>query len=103
MLARLLHRFRRAANGMPARPAACIAPAQILERAEAVIASVALVRLSNALAARAAALAARPPRSLDAVHVATASVAGPLDALVGYDTRRADAARVAGLCLVQPV
>lgn len=42
-------------------------------------------------------------RSLDAIHVTAAlSIAGDLDSFVTYDGRQADAARAAGLPLLQP-
>jgi predicted nucleic acid-binding protein len=44
----------------------------------------------------------RTLRSLDAVHLATAALAAPLEAFVVYDDRLAEAARAVGITVVQP-
>jgi predicted nucleic acid-binding protein len=70
---------------------------------EAVEAGIHFIELDEAIAR--AAGAAVPPslRSLDAIHLASAlSVSDELDALVTYDQRLADAARAAGLSVIQP-
>jgi predicted nucleic acid-binding protein len=41
-------------------------------------------------------------RALDAIHVASAIAASPVDAFVSYDHRQAAAARLAGLRTVAP-
>jgi predicted nucleic acid-binding protein len=38
----------------------------------------------------------------DAIHLATAFLAGPIDAFVADDDRLIDAARAAGITVVQP-
>jgi predicted nucleic acid-binding protein len=50
----------------------------------------------------AGALAEPALRALDAIHVAAAVEASPLDAFVSYDVRQAAAARLAGLRTVHP-
>jgi len=74
----------------------------VIARAAAVVAAVAQVGVSDAIAGRAGVLDTPILRSLDADHLATAVLAGPLDALVAYDERLAAAARAAGLTVVQP-
>jgi predicted nucleic acid-binding protein len=74
----------------------------VVGRASAVIASVAVAGVSDAIAARAGVADPLTLRSLDAVHLATAVLAGPLDSFVAYDERLADAARVAGINVAQP-
>jgi predicted nucleic acid-binding protein len=41
-------------------------------------------------------------RALDAIHVAAAISAAPLDAFVSYDERQSAAARLAGLRTIAP-
>lgn len=74
----------------------------VVRRASEVLASVAIAGLTDGVAERAA--WADPPtlRSLDAVHLATALLAGPLDGFVVYDDRLAEAARAAGMTVAQP-
>jgi predicted nucleic acid-binding protein len=74
----------------------------MIGRASAVVASVAITGVTDAIADRAG--VADPPilRSLDAVHLATAILAGPLEAFVAYDDRLAEAVRAAGISVVQP-
>ncbi len=43
-----------------------------------------------------------PIRTLDAIHLATAILAGPVEAFVAYDDRLVDAARSTGMTVVQP-
>ena len=76
--------------------------AGLIRQASDVLASVAITGLTPGVADRAA--MADPPtlRSLDAVHLATAVLAAPLEAFVVYDDRLAEAARAAGITVVQP-
>lgn len=76
--------------------------AGLTRRASDVLASVAITGLTPGIADRAA--MADPPsmRSLDAVHLATAVLAAPLEAFVAYDDRLAEAARAAGMTVAQP-
>lgn len=76
--------------------------ATLRERVAAVMASVSRMALSDAIADRAGAVPPPTLRSLDAIHLVTAIVAGSLDAFVTYDDRLAQAARAAGLSVVQP-
>ena len=72
--------------------------------AREVLARLDLVDVSRELLERAGTLAAgQRLRTLDAIHVATASVAGDrLEALVTYDTRMAQAAAALGLPIASP-
>jgi len=74
----------------------------VIARASAVLASVAIAALTDAIADRASVLEPSTLRSLDAVHLATAVLAGPLEAFVVYDDRLAEAARSAGIPVAQP-
>lgn len=74
----------------------------VIARASAVVASVAIAGVSDAIADRAGVVDPPILRSLDAVYLATAVLAGPLDAFVAYDDRLAEAARAAGMSVVQP-
>jgi predicted nucleic acid-binding protein len=71
-------------------------------RASAVVDSLAVTVLSDAIAERAANLDPGVLRTLDAIHLATAILAGPIDGFVAYNERLVDAARSAGLTVVQP-
>lgn len=84
------------------RIAAATGDAGVVRRAFDVLAVVAIVGLTDGIAERAG--VADPPtlRSLDAVHLATALFAAPLDAFVVYDDRLAEAARAAGMTVAQP-
>ena len=64
--------------------------------------AVALLPLDRALLLAAGALAEPALRALDAIHVAAAIDAAPLDGFVSYDERQAAAARLAGLRTVSP-
>ena len=72
--------------------------------AREVLARLDLVDVSRELLERAGTLAGgQRLRTLDAIHVATASVAGDrLEALVTYDTRMAQAAAAMGLPIARP-
>ena len=69
----------------------------------AVLAEVDVIELDAAIAAVASTVAPAVPRSLDAIHLATAMVLAPaLDAFVTYDDRLAVAARAIGLPVMRP-
>lgn len=72
------------------------------DRAADMLARVTVLGVSDGIVERAS--TAGPPtlRSLDAIHLATAMLAGAIDAFVTYDDRLAQAARAAGLRVVQP-
>lgn len=84
------------------RVAAATGDEGVIGQASAVVGSVTIIGVSDAIADRAAASAPRALRTLDAVHLATALLTGPLDGFVAYDDRLADAARAAGIRVVQP-
>ncbi len=70
---------------------------------EALLDRLVLVRLESALLDAAGEMPPPALRSLDAIHIQSALVlGGQLEALVTYDARMADAARVAGLHVLTP-
>jgi len=74
----------------------------MLGRAGELLEAVALLSLDCGLLAFAGALAEPALRALDAIHVAAAVDASPIDAFVSYDERQGAAARLAGLRTVTP-
>lgn len=74
----------------------------MLERAYEVIDGVALRPVHRSLFIGAGAFDEPALRTLDAVHLASALAAYPIDAFVTYDKRQAAAARLAGLRTVAP-
>ena len=74
----------------------------MLGRAGELLEAVALLSLDRGLLAFAGALAEPALRALDAIHVAAAVDASPIDAFVSYDERQEAAARLAGLRTVTP-
>ncbi len=74
----------------------------MLGRAGELLEAVALLSLDRGLLAFAGALAEPALRALDAIHVAAAIDASPIDAFVSYDERQGAAARLAGLRTVTP-
>jgi predicted nucleic acid-binding protein len=75
---------------------------RLIEQAGEIIDAIGLIPIDRPLLLAAGALAEPALRTLDAVHVAAAVEANPLDAFVTYDERQAAAARLAGLRTVQP-
>ena len=73
-----------------------------LQRADHVLARVALVAMDDPLLRAAAALSPSGLRSLDALHLATALSLDGLVAVVTYDQRLDDAAAQAGLAVAAP-
>jgi predicted nucleic acid-binding protein len=72
-------------------------------RASALLESLSLLALDDALLDRAAVLDANDLRSLDAIHIASAQqLEGELDALISYDERMLAAARSLGLAVDRP-
>jgi predicted nucleic acid-binding protein len=88
---------RRAAAREPALPVE-----RLIKQTEELLDAVALLPLDRALLAAAGALAEPALRALDAIHLAAAIAATPVDAFVGYDERQNAAARLAGLRTVMP-
>lgn len=84
------------------RVAAEVGAKEVVERAAAVLGTCTVVALSAPTAETAASLAPAALRTLDAIHIATALSAAPLEALVAYDERLAEAARAGGLVVAQP-
>jgi predicted nucleic acid-binding protein len=74
----------------------------LIERAERVLASLALLPVDRLTLVAAGAIEEPGLRALDAVHVASALDAGRLDAFVTYDERQAAAARLVGLRTIAP-
>ena len=74
----------------------------LMERAGELIDAVGLVPVSRALLLAAGALSEPALRALDAIHVAAAIEAVPLDGFVTYDERQAAAARLAGFRTFSP-
>lgn len=77
----------------------------LLDRANEVLAAVALVRVTTALLQAAGAVPEPRLRSLDAVHVASAldiAQVTSLDGFISYDLRQAAAARLCGLRTFAP-
>ncbi|MGN6600177.1 MAG: type II toxin-antitoxin system VapC family toxin [Actinomycetes bacterium] len=75
---------------------------QAAQDAVDVLAEVATVRLDDSVLATAAALAPPELRSLDAIHLGTATMLGPGVIVVTYDPRMLEAAALAGLRVVAP-
>ncbi len=84
------------------RAASATEDAGLIGRAFDVLASVGIIGLTPGVADRAAMTDPASLRSLAAVHLATAVLAAPLEAFVVYDDRLAEAARAAGVRVVQP-
>lgn len=77
-------------------------PAQ-LDRARRLLADLVMREIDDEVLDRASELAPPALRTLDAIHLATASLLGPdLDAVVTYDRRMIEAAQVYGLPVVSP-
>lgn len=74
----------------------------LLRRVGEVLEAVALIPVARELLLAAGALAEPALRSLDAIHVATALAASPLEGFVSYDERQSAAARLAGLRTLAP-
>ncbi len=89
--------IRRAAAADPALPLS-----KLMQRTEDVLEAIALLPVDRALLAAAGALTEPALRSLDAIHVASAIDAMPLDAFVSYDVGQSAAARLAGLRTMAP-
>ena len=74
----------------------------LLSRAGELLDAIALVPLERGLLAAAGAFDEPALRALDAIHVAAAVYASPVDAFVSYDERQGAAARLAGLRTAAP-
>jgi predicted nucleic acid-binding protein len=78
-------------------------PKSAHERADAVLASLVLIRLDEPVLKRAAAFTDRQMRSLDAIQLAAAlSIGDDPDALITYDARLARLAQQEGLTVLHP-
>ncbi len=76
---------------------------EALLRAEAILARLRLLRIDDDLLAAAAHVAPGVLRSLDAIHLASATtLGGELRGIVTYDTRMSDAAELLGLHTMAP-
>lgn len=96
-LAEVPRAIRRAVGDDPGLPLE-----RLLERAGEVLDAVALLPIDRAVLLAAGAFTEPGLRALDAIHIAAAIDATPLDAFVSYDERQAAAARLAGLRTVAP-
>lgn len=77
-------------------------PAQ-LDRTRRLLADLVMREIDDEVLDRAGELAPRTLRTLDAIHLATASLLGPeLEAVVTYDRRMIEAAHVCGLPVASP-
>jgi len=75
----------------------------ILSRSREVLRRLDLVRINDRILEAAGVLMPAEPRSLDAIHLATAGLLGAdLSQLITYDERMADAARLVGIKVVAP-
>jgi predicted nucleic acid-binding protein len=74
----------------------------LIDRAGELLDAVALLPVDRALLAAAGAFSEPALRALDAIHLAAAVDASPIDALVSYNERQAAAARLAGLRTMAP-
>ncbi len=85
------------------RRAAARRPGVGRERVEDVLGGIAAIALDMTMVAAAGSVGPASLRTLDAVHLASAAALGDdLEAIVTYDRRMADAARVLGLPEVAP-
>jgi predicted nucleic acid-binding protein len=97
VLAEVPRAIRRAAAGDPRIPLD-----RLIARAGETLDALALLPLDRGLLAAAGALAEPALRALDAIHVAAAADASPVEAFVSYDERQSAAARLAGIRTVSP-
>jgi predicted nucleic acid-binding protein len=97
--------MRRVACGLvrtELRRAALRTSPELLPAAERLLASLALVRVDDALLDTAGTLGPGVVRSLDAIHLAAALRVAPVTALITYDVRMQQAAETLGLPLAAP-
>ena len=97
VLSEIPRAIRRAAATDPTLPRE-----RLLTRAGELLDAIGLLALDRELLIAAGTLAEPSLRALDAIHVAAAISAGPLDAFVTYDERQGAAARLAGLRTIAP-
>ena len=84
-------------------PRAVLATGTSRNRARLVLARIATIHLSDSVIAIARSLEPPTLRSLDAIHIASASSLGvDLAALITYDTRMQEAARTVGIAVLAP-
>lgn len=77
--------------------------ARHIGRAHALLTSMSLREIDDEILDRAAEISPLIVRTLDAIHLATATLLGPdLEAVVTYDRRMIEAARLYGLPVVSP-
>jgi predicted nucleic acid-binding protein len=82
------------------RPAAD--PVELIARADAVLATLALAALGRDVLTLAGAFTLPTVRALDAIHVATALLLDDLELFISYDARQLRAAAEAGLAIASP-
>ena len=97
VLTELPRAIRRAASDDPDLPLE-----RLIDQAAEILDAVGLVPLGRPILLAAGAFSEPALRTLDAIHIAAAIDASPLDAFVSYDERQSAAARLAGLRTVHP-
>jgi len=97
VLAEVPRAVRRAAAHDPRLPVG-----RLLGRTLEVLEALGLRPLDREVLAEAGALAGPALRTLDAIHVATATDLAPTEGFISYDERQAAAARLAGLRTIAP-
>jgi uncharacterized protein len=97
VLTELPRAIRRAVGDDPG-----LALERLLAQAGELLEAVALLPVDRSILLAAGAFTEPGLRTLDAIHVAAAIDASPVDAFVSYDERQAAAARLAGLRTVAP-
>lgn len=78
------------------------APEPLLEKIDPLIDACNLIHMDEVVLELAGNIRHRNLGALDAIHIATALRAAPLDAFVTYDTRQAEAASELGLEVLSP-
>ena len=97
VLTELPRAIRRAASHDPDLPFE-----RLIDQAAEILDAIGLVPLGRPILLAAGAFAEPALRTLDAIHIAAAIEASPLDAFVSYDERQSAAARLAGLRTIHP-
>lgn len=97
VLTELPRAIRRAASHDPGLPLE-----RLIDQAAEILDAIGLVPLGRPILLAAGAFAEPALRTLDAIHIAAAIEASPLDAFVSYDERQSAAARLAGLRTIHP-
>jgi uncharacterized protein len=89
--------LRRIGGGRPAAD-----PVELIARADAVLATLALAAVGRDVLTLAGAFTLPTVRALDAIHVATSLLLDDLELFISYDARQLRAAAEAGLAIASP-